>query len=80
MVDRLSAMQQSCIRCTCEGLTNTEIARRLGVSVNTVKGHLADAYDKLGVAGCSAPRTRAAVMLVSHDLGTHAGRLLRGGE
>lgn len=31
------------------GLTNAEIAQRLGVSVNTVKKHLASAYEKMGV-------------------------------
>jgi DNA-binding NarL/FixJ family response regulator len=31
------------------GLTNVEIAQRLGVSVNTVKKHLGSTYEKLGV-------------------------------
>jgi DNA-binding CsgD family transcriptional regulator len=30
------------------GLTNAQIARRLGVSVHTVKFHLASVYRKLG--------------------------------
>lgn len=31
------------------GMTNREIAERLGVSVNTVKKHLASAYSKMGI-------------------------------
>jgi DNA-binding NarL/FixJ family response regulator len=33
------------------GLTNREIAVRLGVSINTVKKHVANAYEKRGVRG-----------------------------
>ena len=31
------------------GLTNREIALRLGVSINTVKKHVASAYEKRGI-------------------------------
>lgn len=77
MVDRLTAMQVSCIRGTCEGMTNAEIARRLGVTPATVSSHLERAYIALGVQHQSSPRTRAAIMLTAHDMQTHASRLLR---
>ena len=80
MVDKLTPMESSCVRLTMEGLPNGEIAARLGISVNTVKGHLARAYDRLGLAHHSSPRTRAAVMMAASDMGTHAGRLLRMGD
>ncbi|WP_299852249.1 LuxR C-terminal-related transcriptional regulator [uncultured Roseovarius sp.] len=35
---------------TCFGLTNTEIADQLGVTLSTVKTHLEKLYDKLGVS------------------------------
>ncbi len=42
------------------GLTNSEVAQRLAVSVHAVKFHLAAVYRKLGVAN----RTEAAVAYV----------------
>jgi len=39
-----------------DGMTNTEVARSLGVTVHAVKFHLASIYRKLGVAN----RTQAA--------------------
>lgn len=77
MIDSLSNMEHQAVRCTCEGLTNAEIGRRLGISTNTVHSYLSHAYEKLGVTGHTGARTKAAVMLVAHDMGTHAGRLLR---
>jgi DNA-binding NarL/FixJ family response regulator len=58
-------------------MPNAEIGARLGITENTVKKHLTHAYEKLGVQDYGSPRTAAAVMLVSHEMGTHAGRLLR---
>ena len=43
------------------GLTNGEIATRLGLSVHAVKFHLASIYRKLGVGN----RTEAAVQFLS---------------
>ena len=45
------------------GLTNSEIATRLHVSVHGVKFHLASIYRKLGVAN----RTEAAVTFLRAD-------------
>ncbi len=76
-INSLSNMEHQAVRCTTEGLTNAEIGKRLGISTSTAHTHLSNAYKKLGVAGTSGARTKAAVMLVAHDMGTHAGRLLR---
>jgi DNA-binding CsgD family transcriptional regulator len=50
-----------------QGMTNREIARRLGLSVHGVKFHLGAVYKKLGVAN----RTEAAVAFTL-GLGSHA--------
>jgi DNA-binding CsgD family transcriptional regulator len=57
----LSPREREVLQSLSVGLTNDEIALRLGVSIATVKTHLASAYNKLGV------RNRVeAVMLASH--------------
>jgi two-component system, NarL family, nitrate/nitrite response regulator NarL len=45
----LSHCEQQVVTLVCEGLSNKEIARRLGVTEGTVKGHLHLIYKKLGV-------------------------------
>lgn len=47
--DELTPRENEVAELMRRGLTNAEIAQRLGVSVNTVKKHLASAYEKLGV-------------------------------
>ena len=49
----LTRRQKQVVGLTCMGHTNRQIARRLRISPNTVKGHLALAYRQFGV------RTRA---------------------
>jgi len=53
----LSRREEQVLEMTAQGLTNSEMADRLGLSVHGVKFHLATVYRKLGVAN----RTEAAV-------------------
>ena len=48
-----------------QGLTNAQIAARMGVTVHAVKFHLASIYRKLGVAN----RTEAAVVFLRSNVG-----------
>ena len=57
-LDALSRREVEVLRLTALGLTNTEVARRLGVTVHGVKFHLASVYRKLGAGN----RTEAAVL------------------
>jgi DNA-binding NarL/FixJ family response regulator len=45
----LSQREQQVVRYLCDGLSNREIARALGLSEHTVKNHLLRIYAKLGV-------------------------------
>ena len=56
----LSPREKDVIEMASEGLTNAEIARRLGVTEHAVKFHLAALYRKLGAVN----RTEAATMYV----------------
>jgi DNA-binding CsgD family transcriptional regulator len=47
---RLTEREQEVLALLAEGLANKEIARRLDVSPNTVKTHVARVYEKLGAA------------------------------
>ncbi|MGA8620626.1 MAG: LuxR C-terminal-related transcriptional regulator [Candidatus Sulfotelmatobacter sp.] len=46
----LSKREAEVVRCLAEGLTNREIAERLGLSQHTIKNHLFRIFDKLGVS------------------------------
>ncbi len=46
---KLSARQQAIARLTCRGLKRGVIARRLGVSENTVRTHVRGLYRRLNV-------------------------------
>ena len=50
----LSAREQQVARAVCEGLTDKEIARRMAVSVPTVRTYLRRIFDKLGIERRSA--------------------------
>lgn len=53
---KLSVREREVLQMASAGLTNAEIARRLAVTVHTVKFHLASIYRKLEVSN----RTEAA--------------------
>ena len=57
----LSPRETAVLEMVASGLTNTQAADRLGVSVHAVKFHLASIYRKLGVSN----RTEAAMRFVS---------------
>lgn len=57
LVGALSPREREVIQMAASGLTNPQIATRLGVSTHAVKFHLASIYRKLQVAN----RTEAAV-------------------
>jgi len=46
----LSKRELEVVRCLAEGLTNLEIAERLGLSRHTIKNYLFRVFDKLGVS------------------------------
>ena len=69
LADPLSARELEVLRALCEGLSNKEIAAKLGLTEGTVKNHMTQVLSKLGVLD----RTQAA--LRAHALG-----LLKPGE
>ena len=63
LADPLSARELEVLRALCEGLSNKEIAAKLGLTEGTVKNHMTQVLSKLGVLD----RTQAA--LRAHALG-----------
>jgi pimeloyl-ACP methyl ester carboxylesterase/DNA-binding CsgD family transcriptional regulator len=59
----LSPREREILACLTEGLSNAEIAERLGVSEKTVRNHLSHLFDKLGVW------SRAQAMVLARDRG-----------
>jgi DNA-binding NarL/FixJ family response regulator len=55
----LTARQRQVLGCMAIGLTNAQIADRLGLSESTVKSHLSSAFTKLGVSS----RAEAAALI-----------------
>ena len=60
----LSRREQEVVRCVAEGLSNREIAQRLGLTEHTVKNYLFRIFDKLGVS------KRVEVVLYAYSLGS----------
>jgi DNA-binding NarL/FixJ family response regulator len=58
-VPMLTARQKDLLRLLAAGHTNSQIARRLGISEGTVRTHLENIYDRLGVSSRTAAVTCA---------------------
>ena len=58
---RLTPRQKDLLRLVAAGHTNTQIARRLGISEGTVRTHLENIYQRLQVSSRAAAVTRALV-------------------
>jgi len=56
---RLTPRQRELLRLVAAGHTNSQIARRIGVSEGTVRTHLQNIYDRLQVSSRTAAVTRA---------------------
>lgn len=65
----LSARERQVLEMASRGMTNTQVAGELRVSVHAVKFHLAGVYRKLSVAN----RTQATMLLYSFGAGESAG-------
>lgn len=63
----LSRREVEVVRCVAEGLSNREIAQRLGLTEHTVKNYLFRIFDKLGVS------KRVEVVLYAYSLGGLSG-------
>jgi DNA-binding CsgD family transcriptional regulator len=70
----LSMREREVLALLAGGLTNKELARRLNVSENTVKTHLANVYEKLGVGG------RVQAVMAAQRLGAQFSSPFKGGE
>jgi DNA-binding CsgD family transcriptional regulator len=65
LVERLTPQEEVCLSLLSSGLSNKEIAARMHLGVGTVKFHLAQIYQKLGVQG----RGRGAAVARARELG-----------
>jgi DNA-binding NarL/FixJ family response regulator len=59
----LSTRERQLLALVADGLSNAEIAERLGISEKTVRNHLSNVFDKLGVW------TRAQAIVFARDRG-----------
>jgi DNA-binding CsgD family transcriptional regulator len=56
---QLTSRQKDLLRLVADGHTNTQIARHLGITEGTVRTHLENIYERLGVSSRTAAVTRA---------------------
>jgi DNA-binding CsgD family transcriptional regulator len=66
-VPRLTPWENELLHLVAAGHTNTQIARQLGISEGTVRPHLENIYQKLGVSSRTAAVTRAFPDHTVHD-------------
>ena len=59
LIEPLSQRELEVLGLIAEGLSNAEIARRLYISLSTVKGHTTNIFGKLGVRNRTGAVTRA---------------------
>ncbi len=64
--DDLTPREREVLTALCSGLANKQIARRLGISEKTVKSHLTNVFNRIGVQD----RTQAALWAERNGLGT----------
>ena len=69
LTEQLSEREKQVLRLVAVGLANKQIARRLGIAEKTVKTHLTNLFQRLGVAD----RTQAALWAERHGLLTTSG-------
>ena len=62
MENRLTEREFNVISLVVEGLTNSQIAEKLHISVHTVKAHLEAIYDKFGVSNRVQATIKAIVL------------------
>ena len=71
-VGQLSARERDVLALVVEGLPNKQIARRLEISEKTVKAHLTNVFQRIGVTD----RTQAALWAQKNGLGATGSRRL----
>lgn len=60
----LTAQERKVLACMAAGMTNKEIARRLCISLSTVKSHISSVFKKLGLSN----RTEASVYALKNGI------------